>query len=162
MPTCPQCGRGLVRPARRQGRLDVLLRLVVIHPFRCQLCSHRFYAVLRRQSGNPRRDYERVHVNYPVFFAPAHSNSPFTGVSGTLLDLTIRGCSIESPVPVLHGSSLRLQIQASESAPPIEIESAVVRAVTGSKKRLAFLKIRPEEEDRIRQLMASRLHNRLP
>jgi hypothetical protein len=39
---CPHCDSGNVRPSRRR-LLGRLLRLLLIHPYRCRKCSTRFW-----------------------------------------------------------------------------------------------------------------------
>lgn len=44
---CPKCGGACAR-SRRHGLRDWLLRLMVLHPWRCQTCRARFYIRRRR------------------------------------------------------------------------------------------------------------------
>ena len=75
-------------------------------------------------------------------------------------DLSIRGCLIDSDVPLPTGTCLRVEIETLDGEPPIEIDGAVVRSVHGKRKRLAFFKVRPDEESRIRRLIEIHLYNR--
>ncbi len=77
-----------------------------------------------------------------------------------MLDLSIMGCTIESKVPLLPGNSLRLQFQTMDQEPPIVIDVAIVRTVTGQRTGLEFVRIRPEEGARLRQLLLTLLHSR--
>src|SRR5438105_6915573 len=158
MPKCPQCGKGPAHLALRRGLLESLLLMVALHPFRCQFCTHRFLAVRVRPSSS-RREYERIRVHYAVALAPAFTDNQFEGVRGTMHDLSIRGCLIESDVPLVPGTCLRLEFETLDGEPTIEIDGAVVRSVHGKKKRLAFFKVRPEEESRIRRLVEIHLYN---
>ena len=44
---CPKCG-GLCARSRRHGLRDWLLRLMALHPWRCQACRARFHRRRRR------------------------------------------------------------------------------------------------------------------
>lgn len=39
---CPECGGTLARRAHRHGLAGLLVSVMYIYPFRCQLCTHRF------------------------------------------------------------------------------------------------------------------------
>ena len=43
-PHCPDCGSTAVLRSHRRGRLEYLLSLVYLYPFRCVVCNHRFRA----------------------------------------------------------------------------------------------------------------------
>ncbi len=160
MPKCPQCGRGPAHRALRRGPLESLLFIIALHPFRCQFCTHRFLAVHFKPGSFTRREYERVRVHYAVALAPAFAENQFAGVRGTIFDLSIRGCLMESEVPLFTGSCVRLEIEPMDGEPPIEVDGAVVRSVNGKRTRLAFFKIRPDEETRIRRLLEIHLYSR--
>jgi len=42
---CPECGGTLARRAHRHGLAEILVSVMYIYPFRCQLCAHRFRAL---------------------------------------------------------------------------------------------------------------------
>ena len=157
MPDCPQCGTWIVRQARRRGTREHLLRFLSICPFRCQLCTHRFLAIRGQPSYNPRREYERILVRYPVAFCAAFLGPLAEAAAGTMVNVSIRGCRIESSLPASQGARLRIGFVTDAREPPIEVEGAVVRNAVGDCMGLEFLKIRPEEEDRLRQVIEARL-----
>ncbi len=150
---CPQCGMWEVHPSRRRGLRERLWSVLTIYPFRCQVCSHRFWAFLGRPSYNPNREFERLRVQLPVYFCPAFPEDQSGGMEGTIVDLSIMGCAIMSTVVVPEGACLCLRFKVTEDEPPIEVAGAVVRSVKGEKMTLAFYKIRKEEEDRLRRLI---------
>jgi hypothetical protein len=133
--------------------------LLMIGPYHCQFCAHRFLVILGRISFSPGRKHKRVPVQYPVYFRPAFGTDAVLA-AGTMLDLSIGGCTIETPVPVPKAFCLGLQLQVTEQAPPIQIENARVRTVNGKRLGLEFLSLRPEEKDRLRQLTLSVLSGR--
>jgi len=79
---------------------------------------------------------------------------------GTLLDVSIHGCAIKSNQPLHKGNLLCLKIRLTDQEPPIEIDAATVRTVTGQKIGLEFIKIRTEEETRLREVLVSLMHSR--
>jgi hypothetical protein len=66
-----------------------------------------------------RRPMPRVRVQFRVTF----STSTKAG-TGHMLELSVGGCCIESPVTVEPGSSLELRICAADIAWPLVIEAA--------------------------------------
>lgn len=153
MPNCPQCGMWLVKRAPLQGALEIVLRFVAIGPLRCQLCTHRFLAVLWKVSHRPGREYERIPVSYPVYFRPAFAKAHMHPIQGTISALSIRGCTITTRVPVPKGDCLCLQFEVTDQEPPIQIDAALVRTVNETRIGVRFSSISPEEEARLRRLM---------
>jgi len=98
-------------------------------------------------------------MRYPVRFRPAFGQDQVLA-SGTLLELSIGGCTIETTVPVPKASCLCLQVQVTEQDPPIQIDNARVRTVNGKRLGLEFLSITPDEEDRVRRLVLAPPHGR--
>ncbi|MFQ5993364.1 MAG: PilZ domain-containing protein, partial [Nitrospiraceae bacterium] len=114
MPDCPQCGTWIVRQGRRRTPREYLLRFLMIHPFRCQLCTHRFLAYRAKSGHESRREYERILVGYTVKFCPFSSGEQVEPSEGTMHNLSIRGCQIESSQPAQRGAPLRLTFVAAE------------------------------------------------
>src|SRR2546426_8520497 len=142
---CPQCGMWEVHPSRRRGLRERLWGVLTIYPFRCQVCSHRFWAFLGRPSYNPSREFERLRVQLPVHFCPAFQGDQPEGAEGIIVDLSIRGCAIMSNMLVREGTCLRLQFKATEAEPPIEVAGGVVWGGPGKKKKVAVFVVRKEE-----------------
>ena len=69
---CPKCGTAKTKLAPRSGITDRLLGTLTIYPLRCQLCAHRFTTFLGKLKTNPRRNYERVPVQYSAQVRPVH------------------------------------------------------------------------------------------
>src|SRR5439155_17479272 len=103
MPACPHCGIWLVKKASRRGLREYLLSLLTLGPFRCQICTHRFLNFTWWPGPDPRREYNRIPVRYPVLLSPTHEHKGTQYEEGTLLDLSIRGCAIKSDVPLHKG-----------------------------------------------------------
>lgn len=160
MSACPQCGFLLVKRAPRRGLREYLLSVLTVGPYRCQVCTHRFLAFRWLPGTNTSREYTRIPVRYPVLLSPAPKDDHIHLEEGSLLDISIRGCAIKSSVPLQKGNLLCLKIQMTDQVPPIEIDQATVRTVTGRRAGLEFVKIRPEEETRLRNLLLTLLQGR--
>lgn len=161
MPNCPQCDMWLVKAAPRRGLFEHLLRFLAVGPLRCQLCTHRFLGVLWRAGHKPGREYERVPVQYSVYFRQTFAKDDSRPIQGTITALSIRGCTITTRVPVPRGESLCLQFEVSDQDSPIQIDGARVRTVNGIRLGVVFSNIRPDEEERLRQHMLLLLQHHL-
>jgi hypothetical protein len=157
---CPKCRTSIVRQARRRGLIERWISALTIYPLRCQLCAHRFVALIGQPSVNPRRDYERLFVRYPASFTHAMSTDPLQAVSGTMVNLCLKGCKIESPKVEQQGTVLTVTFQPTEGGLPIAVEGAVVRYTLADCMGLEFLSVEAEEEARLRQIIETRLHSR--
>jgi len=69
----------------------------------------------------------RKNIRFPVQFRSSFSSMTMVGGEGSLVDLSLRGCRIESPTDVQPGASLELRIVAIAHEPPIQIQAAIVR-----------------------------------
>jgi len=92
-----------------------------------------------------RRTTPRVRVQFRTTFSDA---TKLEGI-GVLLDLSLGGCRIESPVPVVPGLALELRIHVPELEWPIMIETASVQWVSGLMFGLAFFRLREAERQRL-------------
>jgi hypothetical protein len=93
-----------------------------------------------------RREYLRVPVLFPVTF----SGEKFGG-DGTVSNLSIQGCTMESSSRPESGATLTPTLKTEEYRPPITIDLAVVRSGIGKRFGLEFLKIRDGDEERLRR-----------
>lgn len=150
----------MVRQAARRNTLEQFLRILTVYPFRCQLCTHRFLSFLGKPTVNPHRDYERILVRYPVRFSSAFSEEPAKEEEGAVVDLSIRGCTVTSPIPVPKDACLRLKIELTDQDSLITIDGAIVRSTNDKRFGLEFVKVRSEEEERLRGIIQSRLFGR--
>jgi PilZ domain len=96
-----------------------------------------------------RRTTPRVRVEFRTTF----SDSTKLEGMGIILDLSMGGCRIESPVTVVPGFSLELRIYAHEVEWPIMIEAASVQWVSGLMFGLAFFRLREDERQRLEQVI---------
>ena len=89
---------------------------------------------------------------------PVHFNSVFTGpktgdLAGTVLDLSKKGCVIETASQVYTGMPITLHIDVVEAEPPIHIQKASVRWNRGGKAGVGFLTVAPAEQEKLNQLL---------
>lgn len=149
---CKRCEMDYVRQSHRRGTLEWVLGTTMgMYPFRCQLCAYRFWVMRRNKPdrasfvNDDKRDYQRIQVRFPVtFVGDQHSGM------GTVTNLSIRGCSMESTARPHHNAILSLKLYQSESLPPIEIETGIVRSALGKRFGIEFLEMDPTEEERLR------------
>jgi len=65
------------------------------------------------------------------------------------VDLTPRGCCVESPIPVPVTTHLELRLELSLGERPILVDLAAVRWVRGSQMGVEFLSLRPDYQARL-------------
>jgi len=88
---------------------------------------------------------QRKNLRFHVQFRSSFSSIGLVGGEGIVVDLSIRGCRIESPTDVQPGVSLEVRIAAIEHEPPIQIQQALVRWSRGRQFGLEFVTMAPEE-----------------
>jgi hypothetical protein len=96
-----------------------------------------------------RRAMPRLRVQFRTTFADA---SRLEGI-GLMHDLSLGGCRIESPTPVVPGFSLELRIHVPDLEWPIMIEGASVQWVSGLMFGLAFFHLKEGERQRLGQVV---------
>lgn len=157
-PPCPRCRKPFTRRSQREGLFERCLSLVHVYPFRCQLCAHRFRAL--NWGANfvkyrpDRRAYVRLPVRYPVTFT-----GDMTG-AGTIANLSIQGCGIETDVALSQGAILRLTLHEAGGQPAIEVEAAVVRSVVPRLRQVGveFLRLQAGEQERLCRVVETHWH----
>lgn len=96
-----------------------------------------------------RRKLERIPIILRASFGPT-----FTGLhQGTVADVTMSGCCLESHVPIPVNTYLELWLQASPTAPRIVVELAAVRWVLDDRCGIEFLGLRPEERTKLQEII---------
>jgi hypothetical protein len=135
--TCPGCGREAVLRHQCLSPLEWLLSFLQFHPFRCQICSHRFLAFGLGRSYPTHLVDRREHVRIPVHLELAFSGGRMRG-HGHVLNLSVGGCMIETLSAVHRDDIFHLELQVSAHEPPVEL-SAIVRSVSGRRVGLKFL-----------------------
>jgi hypothetical protein len=92
---------------------------------------------------------KRKNPRFPVQFRSSFSSVNLVGGEGLLLDLSVRGCRIESRTPVQTGTELRLLIHLSQDSEPLEIAVARVRWSQDRRFGAEFLDIHSEAWKRL-------------
>ncbi len=87
----------------------------------------------------------RKSLRFPVRFRSSFSSLTMVGGEGSLIDLSIRGCRIESSIDVQPGAALELRIDVIKDEHPIQIQAAVVRWCREHEFGLEFEVITPTE-----------------
>jgi hypothetical protein len=154
---CPKCGTLKTRLAPRYGVADLLLGTLTIYPLRCQLCTHRFTTFLGKRKINPRRNYERVSVQYPAQVRPIHDPGQRVVVEGMLSNLSLRGCRVRTSQRIPMGSQVMLEFYPAEYDDPIMIDGALVRSRCAEGIGLRFSSLLRSEERRLSRLLDLRL-----
>ena len=94
----------------------------------------------------------RKHPRFPVNFGSTFSGEQFAG-QGTIANLSVGGCSIDSQVTLTAKSSLALHIQLPDSQWPLQIDRAVVRWARGHTFGVEFEQMSQADTDRLYQLI---------
>ena len=92
---------------------------------------------------------KRQHPRFPARFHSSFTSVTVVSGEGNVVDLSIRGCRIESSTDVQPGASLEIRIVAIEHEPPIHIQQALVRWTRGRQFGLEFVTMAPEEWARL-------------
>jgi hypothetical protein len=70
---------------------------------------------------------QRQNPRFPVRFRSSFTSLNIVGGEGNIIDLSLRGCRVESQTEVRPGTSLEIRIETAEEEPPLNIQEAVVR-----------------------------------
>jgi PilZ domain len=147
-PICPACSKAFVKCVRPQGIGDWLISLLCIHPFKCQLCGHRFryFQLGARYVGvdDDRREYDRITLNFPLSISGDDIDA-----EGTMLDISIGGCTLTTDRQFAVGDIVSLALQISNETLPVIVEAAVVRNVRLNTVGIEFLSLEQYDKDRL-------------
>ena len=95
------------------------------------------------------RKHTRFAVQLPASFG---EHQPSRG--GTILNVSAEGCAITSEAVVDVAIYLQLTMQLREREEPVQIDLAAVRWASGTRFGVEFIKIRAEEEERLKKFVA--------
>lgn len=144
---CPNCSTDYVNSVGRQGIIERLLSIFCVY-LRCQICGYRFrswrWGGKYKRSEEDRREYERLPCNFSVSIGGDNLH----GV-GSVVDLSVGGCSLHTETPLLEGTTLRLALQISTDLLPLTVEAAIVRSVHGNRVGVEFIRIQQSERERL-------------
>lgn len=94
---------------------------------------------------------QRQCPRFPVRFKSTFSSVNLVSGEGAVLDLSIRGCRIESGMEVAPGTTLDVRIQADGDELPIQARQAIVRWSLPPQFGLEFVTLVPEEWVRLQE-----------
>ncbi len=94
----------------------------------------------------------RISIKVPAMFTTGSQIG-----EGRILDLTIPGCLIESPVAVEKGQSLQLKLFLPRLEKPLSVTLGVVRWTNGIQFGVEFLKMEPSQRQMLNRFIASQL-----
>lgn len=151
--TCPRCQKSGALRSRPQSPREHVAVWIGIMPFHCQFCSHRFLAwsMGKEDSGHPID--RREHLRIPVRLCLSFSGGKVRG-EGTVMDLSLGGCVIQSNTQVHIDDIFYLEISIAQDEPPIEV-AAMVRSVSARGIALKFLR-KAQENKRLLAFIQSR------
>jgi hypothetical protein len=156
--TCPHCGKDRVLRSRLHTILEFLASLAFYSPFHCQSCSRHFLAWRLGRSYPAHLVDRRRHLRIPVRLFLSFSGGRIKG-EGTVVDISMGGCMIQSDAPVHVDDIFYLQISLGEHEPPLEVAAMVrsvgsrgiafkfLRAAQENKRLLAFVQARSGDHD---------------
>lgn len=151
-PACPKCKSDLVGRTHRNGMVEHAASMAYIYPFKCQVCQHRFRRLRwgERYVRVPldRRDAERLPTRIRVTI---HWKDGGLG-QGTVRDISVTGCGIETEAAVPIGALVLLQLEP-QGEPPIDIDVAEVRSRQPRRIGVRFARVAPAHAERIRQIV---------
>jgi hypothetical protein len=94
----------------------------------------------------------RKHIRFGVQL-PVSFNGERLSNQGTILNLSAEGCAITSDTVASAAVYLQLKMQLREREEPIQVDLAAVRWSSASKFGVEFIKIRPEEGERLKKFV---------
>jgi hypothetical protein len=142
--TCPDCGKDGVLRSQCFNYAERVAMLLLVAPFRCQACSHRFLAFRIGRDYATHLIDRREHKRIPVRLALSFSGGRVRG-SGMVRDISMGGCIIECETIVQVNDIFYLQMFLGEQETPVEV-AAMVRSV--SAKGIGFKFLRSARENR--------------
>ena len=97
------------------------------------------------------RGRRRVQVDYPALFTGDERSG-----HGTVTNLTITGCEIQSHVQLPIGAGLSLHVQTPKARPPIGIALAIVRWKNGDRFGLEFVRFEGRTKEQLGDMLNQR------
>jgi c-di-GMP-binding flagellar brake protein YcgR len=94
------------------------------------------------------RKHTRFAVQLPVSFRGDQLSH-----GGTILNVSAEGCAITSDTIVGTAVYLQLTMQLWEQEEPVQVDLAAVRWVSATRFGIEFIKICPEEGERLKQFV---------
>ena len=149
---CPLCESPFVTQVPPEGLLDTLAALMSLQPFRCESCKQRVRIKLQGGQYSTGQDARRKSIRVPVKIAVTFESNEVSG-EGTLTDMSLHGCTLESQQNLRPGLLIKLNLPAKTGAKPNSPvqQLATVVGVTGQRAGLKFLAYSFQERDALTQ-----------
>ncbi len=103
----------------------------------------------KRKVPMERRKHPRAPFQCQISFSRQEMSE-----AGTVSNLAVGGCKVESKASVYIGMYLTLQIHLPGHDSPLKLDQAVVRWAKEHEFGLEFTSMRPEEEERLRDVVS--------
>ena len=97
---------------------------------------------------------QRKHPRHSVNFQGVFSSDTVQGEEGVVLDLSLEGCRVGSPIPMSSDTAIQLQIRSRQAAPRY-VPSAIVRWVRGTSFGVQFQELPGHELKALTRLLWS-------
>jgi len=98
----------------------------------------------------------RYAHRYPIQCPIAlHSPGGYLVGEGTVRNVSTGGWRVDSEQPVLRGNYFALRVLLPDQAVPMKVGLAAVRWSSGQAFGLEFLRMQPEEQDRLRHFVST-------
>lgn len=94
----------------------------------------------------------RKHTRFAVQLPVSFSGDQLSG-EGTILNLSAEGCAIMSEAVSSAAVYLHLKMHLREREEPVQIDLAAVRWSSATRFGVEFIKIRPEEGERLKKFV---------
>ncbi len=145
---CPLCESPFVTQVPPEGLLDKLATLMSLRPFRCESCKQRIRIKQQEGQSAPGQDPRRKSIRVSVKISVTFESNEVSG-DGTLTDMSLHGCTLETQHNLRPGLLLKLNLPAKTAAKPNSPaqQLATVVGVTGQRAGLKFLAYSFQERD---------------
>jgi PilZ domain len=96
----------------------------------------------------------RKHARFAVQLPVSFNGDRISGEGeGTILNLSADGCAITSATVAATAAYLQLTMQLREREEPVHVDLAAVRWSAPARFGVEFIKVRPEEVERLRRFV---------
>ena len=137
----------------QERTVERLLHCLHIVSFRCQLCTARFHTYWPGLAGRPQPMDRREYARLPSSFQASLVNGDDVRIDGRVTEISMGGCTFETPTMLPRGSFLELMIKPASDEEVIAIETATVCSVRQESMGVRFLELHPAAKHRLSQVV---------
>jgi len=150
---CSNCGSSFVRLTYEEGRVERLLSRVNVFPFRCQLCTNRFFRTFdaggrHSTQAFDRRQYTRLTASIEAQVLE-YKQLP---VTNRITEISMDGCTMQT-TGFPNGSFIELVLKPTVEEEVIHVETAMVCSIRSLSMGVRFLEIPPEHRRHLAQMV---------